>query len=151
MALVCSVSPWDCLVLKTVDTQTNTTMSVKPNKGFRYPDSFKQRVIQEVLSGKVTKDEAKRKYGIGGKTTVLKWLRRYGYSEVIPGSVTLEFMEDPKEQARLKARIKQLEAQLEEVEMKAALYERMIEIAEERFGLDIEKKSVTKQSKKSRK
>ena len=50
----------------------------KPTKATEYPEDFKIRVVKEVESGLLSKDGAKRKYGIGGKSTVLLWLRKYG-------------------------------------------------------------------------
>ena len=42
-----------------------------------YEESFKLRVIREVLSGELTKSEANQRYGIGGHSTILKWIRKF--------------------------------------------------------------------------
>lgn len=49
---------------------------MKNIKTIRYSDDFKKAVVKEVLDG-LSKDGASRKYGIGGHTTVLRWLRHY--------------------------------------------------------------------------
>ena len=43
----------------------------------QYSDEFKQAVVDEVLSGHISKDEARRRYGIKGKSAVLNWLRKF--------------------------------------------------------------------------
>ena len=42
-----------------------------------YSYAFKKKVVEEVESGLITRTYARRKYNIGGKTTILSWLRRY--------------------------------------------------------------------------
>lgn len=43
-----------------------------------YSLSFKLQLVEEIELGKLTKREAKLKYGIQGDSTVSKWLRKYG-------------------------------------------------------------------------
>ncbi len=45
----------------------------KPQK---YSDEFKWKVVQEVLSGKITQAEAKRKYNIKSNSAILYWTRQ---------------------------------------------------------------------------
>jgi transposase-like protein len=40
-----------------------------------YSESFKRRVVLEVLSGSITKEGARLRYGIGGNSTILEWMR----------------------------------------------------------------------------
>jgi len=42
-----------------------------------YSESFKLKVVKEVLSGKLSKAEANRFYGIRGKSSILEWTRKY--------------------------------------------------------------------------
>ena len=41
-----------------------------------YSDDFKWKVVQEVLSGKITQAEAKRKYNIKSNSAILYWTRQ---------------------------------------------------------------------------
>jgi len=50
---------------------------MKKAKTKMYSDSFKREVVLEVLSGSITKEEARLHYNIGGKTTILDWMRVY--------------------------------------------------------------------------
>lgn len=134
------------------------------NTGKRYDEHFKRQVVSEVLSGKLTKAEAQKRYNITGKSTVLRWMRvmaglkaRSLFTDPIPilRSMGKEADKDPSddglEKARLQAEIKRLKAKLEHSELKGRAYEIMVEIAREQYGIDLEKKPGAKQSKDSKK
>ena len=58
------------------DLKKESKNEFKSKKTIRYSEDFKKAVVMEVLGG-LSKDGAKRKYGIGGHTTVLRWFRQY--------------------------------------------------------------------------
>jgi transposase-like protein len=39
---------------------------------------FKLQIVQEIERGQLTVTEAAKKYGIQNRTTVVKWLRKFG-------------------------------------------------------------------------
>jgi len=45
-----------------------------------YSESLKREVVQ-VQSRQITKEEARRKYGIKGHSTILKWIRKFEDSD----------------------------------------------------------------------
>ena len=57
-------------------------------------NEFKRMVVKEVISGKVTKEAARRIYGIKGKSAVTDWVRFYvGEKEMMTvNAATLEAM-----------------------------------------------------------
>ena len=120
-----------------------------------YNDAFKRKVVTEVLSGTITKEEARTRYGIGGNTMILDWMRKYaGFKMRTAGLDPLPILrtmntDDSKEE--LQERIKQLEAKLKYAELKGRAYQIMVEMAKEQYNLDLEKKSGAKQSKNSKK
>ena len=112
---------------------------------------FKRKVVLEVLSGNLTKEAARRVYDIRGKSAVTDWVRRFGpeFSHLGSPDLSLQPMSKPKNIAtteELQAEIDRLKRQLEDERHKAGLYKTMIEIAEERFNIEIRKKSGAKQS-----
>jgi len=114
-----------------------------------FSDVLKHRIIQEVQSGSISKEDARRRYRIRGKSAILKWMRKFGYVPDTESATLMkksqELSDDPKE---LKDRIKELEKALEQARLKSEFYTTMIDIAEKEFKIPIRKKSVTKQSKK---
>lgn len=121
-----------------------------------YSDEFKLKVIREVLSGGITKEEARRKYNIRGKSAVLIWMRRFGFEPelVKENGVSLPTMEESakkdiqKELQRLESEKAALEEQLKLAKLKIEGYDIMIKLGKEKFGIDLEKKDGAKQSKK---
>lgn len=108
-------------------------------------------VVQEVLSGVISKEAAKVKYGIKGNSAVLQWMRKFGVStekELTNSFVAMKGKRNQKQQQQKDQRIKLLEKALQMAELKAEGYSKMIEIAEQKLNIKIRKKSFTKQSKK---
>ncbi len=116
-----------------------------------FSDEFKKAVIQEVLSGNITKEGARRKYNLKGKCVVLKWIRKFEKEaqRAIPEPFLLsEMKQEELSPEELQKRIKELEKALEDANFKADAYSTMIDIAEKELKINIRKKSATKQSKK---
>lgn len=120
----------------------------------RYSDSFKLKVVMEVLEGKYTKEAARKLYGIGSNSGILEWMRIYsGY----PRNTRTITKPRPEEMARtarekeLEARVKTLEAELYVAKHKAILSEKIVDVAEEQFGLELRKKFGAKLSEELKK
>lgn len=134
-------------------------------KSKRYDEHFKRLVVSDVLNGKITKEDARRRYSIAGKNTVLKWMRvMAGLKASAVGTDPIPILRsmgldkgkptpknDRMEQEMLHAEIKRLKAALEHAELKGRAYEIMLEIGREQYGIDLEKKPGAKQSKDSKK
>lgn len=115
-------------------------------------EEFKRSVIEEVNCGAITKEAARRLYGIKGKSSILNWQRnyeRYGkcslnlHFDPLPLKTNKPVQSDTAHEA-LKARIKVLERQLEDEQLRAEAYSRMIDIAESKLKVPIRKKSGTR-------
>lgn len=122
-----------------------------------YSEEMKLKVIEQVLSGEISMCEASRRYKIAGNCTVSRWISKFmsqnnsNVNQEPPDMVRkLSENEDPQgEIARLRAKIKQLEDQLEYEKLRSEAYETMIQIAEKEFKLPIKKKFGAKQSRNS--
>ena len=124
-------------------------MRVSKEERMYFSDVLKRQIVQEVLSGTMSKEDARRRYGIRGNSAILKWMRKFGYIYDVHSTVvkmkSKELPDNPKE---LKRRIIELEKALEEAKLNSEFYSTMIDIAEKEFKIPIRKKSVTKQSDK---
>ncbi len=111
-----------------------------------YPESFRIKVVKEIENGLLSKEAARRKYGIGGKSTVLSWCRKYGredypnMSKEIKGRLNTADEKDK--------RIAELETLLKQKELATDALESLIEVANEMYGTDLKKKVGLKRSKK---
>lgn len=109
-----------------------------------YSENFKRKVVYEIRAGIITKEEARRRYHIGGHSTVLKWIRKFDREELYVR--TMKPDPDTSKEALLK-RIKELERQLEDEKLRSEGLSLLIDIAENELDIDIRKKPDTKQSK----
>jgi len=111
-----------------------------------YPESFRIRVVKEAEQRLLSKEAIRRKYGIGGKTTVLYWCRKYGRKvyPYMPKQKNIKYMTvDEKDK-----RIAELEALLEQKELAIDALESLLEVADEMYDTDLKKKVGLKRSKK---
>jgi transposase-like protein len=111
-----------------------------------YSDEFKKSVVQQVLSGRLGKDEARRRYGIRGKSAVLNWIRKFDASQM--HEMKKQRSTQPQPLSPLEAENERLREALELEQLRTLSLNVMIDLAEEQFKVPIRKKSGAKQLKK---
>lgn len=90
--------------------------------------------VRELESGDLPYVEIRRKYGIMGSTTVVRWVRKYGNGS--RGKVIrVERPEEINELKRLKGRVRQLESALADANIDAALERAYTRLACQRAGI----------------
>jgi transposase len=118
-----------------------------------YSMSFKLGVVSEIETGLISTTDAKKKYGIQSRSTVVSWLRKYGTFDW--ENQTTSNMPKSKEQRlmELEAKVKLLERQkatledqVERSDKKAIIFDMMIDIAEKEYNISIRKNSSPEQS-----
>ena len=118
-----------------------------------YSEDFKRMVILEYLAGGVSQGALLRKYNIGAKSAIPRWMKRFGYTEadklqdinftgLIPADLAKK-KEEPTNSELLK-RIKELERQLQDEKLRSELYSRIIDKAEKELKIPIRKKPNSK-------
>lgn len=114
-----------------------------------YPLSFKLTVVQQVEKGEMTYRQAQDRYGIQGRSTVLQWLRKYGQLDWISSSPAISRgVNMPKMPLTPELRIKELEQQLAESEVKAQFFEAVVKVMNTEFGATLTKKQLGTLSRK---
>ncbi|HEY0354650.1 MAG TPA: transposase [Flavisolibacter sp.] len=123
-----------------------------------YSKSFRRKVIEEYLSGNETQREISRRYGIKSRSTLPRWMKELGYSN-IKSEVLRKPIFEPKTQScmapktssdssddaeKLKKRIEELERQLQDEKLRTEAYQRMIKKAEKELNITIRKKPFTR-------
>jgi transposase-like protein len=119
-----------------------------------YTEQFKQKIVNEVLSGKLNKRQASLIYGIKGNATVLYWIKQSqglkGYEKKAMPIANFAEMKKNIVDKKLEDENKELKELLRVAELRADLWQHAIEIAEKKFNIDILKKSGAQPSKASR-
>src|SRR5215475_781883 len=86
----------------------------------RYSEAFKMEIVRELEGGLVNIDQIRRKYGVGGCSTIRRWASKYGNGSV--GKVIrVEKPEEINERAELKRRVRALERALADANIDLAL------------------------------
>jgi transposase len=111
-----------------------------------YSESFKIKVVKEVESGVITKEQARRRYGIRGKSAVLNWCRKYGRYEHL--GMKERIRDESEELRQLRAEKAALEAELKASKLKVASLEALIEVADKTYSTDLKKKLGLKRGRK---
>ena len=112
-----------------------------------YTLAFKLSVVEQVEHGELTYKEAQKRYGIQGRSTVLIWLRKHGHldwyklssSDLMSSSMTKPPSLPPTPEQRIKA----LEAELKDANLKAQLFEAMLEVIKTEYGVKLPKKPLS--------
>lgn len=101
-----------------------------------YSEAFKKQVVREYESGKISKNELQRKYGIGGKSLVLKWCKKYGKFDYSTPQTFFSVTDLQK----LQQRNRELEKKLKDAELKILVYDKLIEVTNRSLDIDMVKK-----------
>lgn len=104
-----------------------------------YSFAFKQKVISEIESGKLTRSEARKLYGISGGSTINGWLKNHGKLQLLNKVVRIELKDELSKLKQLEKEKKELESALANAHLKLITYETLIEVAEEELGVDLKK------------
>jgi transposase-like protein len=109
-----------------------------------YTEAFKSKVVQEVLSGKLSKKQATDIYGISGGSTILYWIRQSrgfkGNLKPIKTFANFAEMKQNAQDKKLEQENKELKELLRIAELRADLWQHAIEVAEKKLDIDIVKK-----------
>ena len=120
---------------------------IKPtNRSNRYfSESFKTRKVREIERNLTTVIEISREYEVS-RAAVYKWLYKYSSFRKREVRQIIEPMSDTKKIQELKAKIKELEQLVGQKQIQLEFKEKMIELAEQMYNVDIKKKLGTKRS-----
>lgn len=119
-----------------------------------YTEAFKQKIVNEVLSGKLNKRQASLIYGIKGNATILYWINQSrglkGYEAKAKQVANFAEMKKNILDKKLEEENKELKELLRVAELRADLWQHAIEVAEKKFNIDIVKKYGAQQSTPSK-
>ncbi|HNF41923.1 MAG TPA: transposase [Bacteroidia bacterium] len=109
---------------------------------------FKKLKVREITSGRTTISEICREYEVS-RTSVFRWMSKFGVMGKKKERVVVETDSDTKQLLALKKRIAELERLVGQKQILLDFKEKMIELAEEEYQVDIKKKFSEKPSSTS--
>jgi len=130
------------------------SQKAKKKRVIFYTEVFKSKVVQEVLSGKLSKKQATDIYGISGGSTILYWIRQSqglkGNMKPLKTFANFAEMKQNAQDKKLEQENKELKELLRIAELRADLWQHAIEVAEQKLDIDIVKKFGAQQSTPSK-
>ena len=108
-----------------------------------YTLGFKLALVEQVEKGHFTYKQAQKHYGIQGRSTVLKWLRKHGK---LDWSKPLQHPLMPKSKETPAQKIKRLERALSDAELKIDIWEEVVDRVDKECGSNYKKKYYDKLS-----
>ena len=106
---------------------------------------FKRKKVQEIESGQVKISEICRVYQIR-KQSVYKWLQKYGSMQQKKERLIVETESDTLKVIELQRRVAELERIIGQKQIEIDFKDKMIDLAEEVYHVDIKKKFCTRPS-----
>ena len=124
-------------------------------KTIHYSEAFKREIISEHLRTGIPKDHLQKKYGIKFKSAIFEWMKALGYAQTNGNNANLGLINRPElakktsknppsSLSELENEIALLKRRLEDEQLRAQMYNRMIDIAEKEYKISIRKNSNTK-------
>lgn len=106
---------------------------------YEYSRPFKLKVVGEIESGRLTKNQAKELYGIKGGSTLTCWIKKMGKDHLLNKIVRIELKNEPSRIKQLEKEKQALERALSQAHLKLLAYESLIEVADEELGTELKK------------
>lgn len=113
-----------------------------------FSEDFKIKKVREIENRETSVSEVSRTYQVRS-ANVYKWIKKYGSGPKEGVRLIVEMESDTKKLIELQKRIAELERVVGQKQLMIDFQLKMIEIAEEMYGIDIKKKPESKPSSTS--
>ena len=117
----------------------------KLNKNRKFSEQIKRKVVNDFRSGKYTVKELADLYHCAD-VTIYRWIHKYSPADS-PSVNVVEMSKSTDQKVKdLQTKIAELERALGQKQIKVDFYEKMLELAEQEYDLDLKKSSFSKPS-----
>lgn len=123
-------------------TRSQFQMTTEERRRRHFSDSFKIQKVRELETGKTKISEICKQYQVSG-TNVYRWLNKFGSMKNKKEKLIVETDSDTKQLLALKKKVAELERIIGQKQIQIDFKDKMIELAEEMYGVDIKKKLST--------
>ena len=129
-------------------TREKLKMTTAQRRRRHFSDSFKIQKVRELETGKTKVSELSKQYEVT-PTNVYRWLNKFGAMKDKKERLIIETDSDTKQLLALKKKVAELEQIVGQKQIIIDFKDKMIDLAEEIYGVDIKKKLSTQQSNTS--
>jgi transposase len=114
-------------------------LTLKERQHRYFSEEFKRRKVSEIDRNLISISELSRTYQVS-KTAIYKWIYRYSRMRKKQEKQVVESKSDSKQLLALREQVKELERIIGEKQVKLDFQDKMIELAEQQYKVDIKKK-----------
>ena len=118
------------------------SLTLEERKRRHFSESFKRKKVQEIESGQTKIADLCRQYDTV-RGTIYQWLNKYGNMKTKKERLVIETESDTQQIIALKKENAHLKMIIGEKQIQIDFKDKMIEIAEDHYGVDIKKKFET--------
>jgi transposase-like protein len=106
----------------------------------KYSLAFKQQVVREYEAG-ASLLALKKRYGIGGGSTVRRWVDKYGQAGLRHKVMVIQSPQEQDQVKTLKEKVRQLEQVVAQLSLDKLMLQSVLDVAEAELGVEWKKKS----------
>jgi transposase len=114
-------------------------MSTAERRSRKFSDNFKMQKVREIETGQTKVSEICSEYQVAAKNVYL-WVDKFGSMKNKKERMVVESDSDTRQLIELKKRVSELERIIGQKQIVIDFQDKMIELAEENYGVDIKKK-----------
>lgn len=129
-------------------TRQKKQLSTSERRRRTFSENFKIQKVREIETGITRISDICKQYEVS-TTAVYQWLKKYGIMKDKKERLVVESESDTKELLALKKRVAELERIIGQKQIQLDFQNKMIELAEEAYGIEIKKNYSTEQSSTS--
>ncbi len=111
-----------------------------------YSNAFKRHVVDQIESGQLSIAQARRRYNIGGSSTIYRWLNNFGTTQHTCKIMRIQTPDEVDQLKDLQRQKQELESALAQAHLKILALESTLKVAQDHYGVDLKKNFVTKAS-----
>ena len=120
-------------------------LTVKERLNRHFSVEFKRKKVNEIERCITSVSEVSREYQVS-RPAIYAWIRQYSRMRKKQERFVLESLSDTRKITALKEKVKELERIVGQKQIQIDFFDKMIELAEEKYGIDIKKKCSTPRS-----
>ena len=114
-------------------------MSQEEKKRRTFSKEFKQKKVREIEQRRASISQVSKAYGVS-MTSVQKWVHKYGKEKFNTERLIVESLSDTTRIIAYERKIAELERLIGQKQVMIDFQSKMIDLAEEEYGIDIKKK-----------
>lgn len=115
------------------------TLSLEQRRRRSFSESFRKEKVRELELGLTSPSDLKKAYEVS-YTTIYRWVDKFGSMKSKKEKLVVEVESDSARLVELKKRIAELERAVGQKQIMIDFHQKMIELAEDEYGIDIKKK-----------